>query len=737
MKVKLPLIGDIRTGKDAEQQPTIQNVKVKKNKNFVSGGVVELYGRGLTTDKSVSDKLLKSFYEWVYANVSVLSEEISKIQLKLYQTNFRNGELVLEEIDDHPALDNLDKFNETTTASEGFYTTAAHLELVGDSFWYIDGVGPNINNIFILQPDKVELELGDFRTGNARLVEGYKFKDTVDGKTVSTTYEPDEIIPFKVPNPANQYRGKSVVEAAAKSIDTDILSTEASLKFFEQGMIANFALSTKQRLTDDQMSAIQAGLKAARTGIRNAFKVPVFSGGLEPVPLQMTNKESELIAQQEWLRDKIMAMFKNTKSSLGITDDVNRANAEASLSGWKRSVIKPKMQRIVDTLNEFYIPRFGDNLVLGFDDPVPEDRAAKIQEVVELYGKNKAVLTLNEARDLIGFDAVKEDGADEVKQPAPDFTQIPPPVKNVNYKRHFRRIKLNKRVNDYKELHSTSKKLAKAWVKNQKVVKAQRPTKRRVNGFRKRVDEIIETYEQVFSNKMLQFISTVITEAEDNLDKDSARKQGELFDEEKFLAQAQADFNPILSQALAVGGEAANNFLGIQHPYVPKNVKDVNTQEFIRGQIEKFAVSLLATDRDILASIIATGLEKGDSIPQIRRAIQEKFTDYGKTQAERITRTEVARACNSGIVDAYRQSGVVEGKQWLTSGDPCEYCAPLEGKIVELDEAYFDQGSEWLGDAKTPMKLDYEDVGEPPLHPNCRCTTISVIEGIEPLIEPS
>lgn len=737
MRAKLPLIGDIRTGKDAAEQPVIKTVKVKKDKSIV-GGVVELYGKGLTNDKGVSEKLIKSFYEWVFANVSVLSEEVSKLSslLKLYQTNFRGGELVLEELDEHPILDALDKFNETTTSSEGFYMTQAHLELAGDSFWYVQGTGSNIENIFLLQPDKVELDLGDFNKGAKRMVEGYTFKDTVDGKTVKQTYSPEEIIPIKVPNPANQFRGKSVVEAAAKSIDTDILSTEASLKFFENGMIANFALSTDQRLNDTQVKQLQAELRGSRTGIKNAFKVPIFSGGLKPMPLQMTNKESELIQQQEWLRDKIMAMFKNTKSSLGITDDVNRANAEASLSGWKRSVIKPKMQRIVDALNEYLLPRFGENLILGFDDPVPEDRAAKIAEVVELYAKNRSVLTLNEARDLIGFDAVTEDGADQVKQPAPVIPDIPAPVKNVNYVRHFRRIKLHTQLKEYQKAYKKSRVLATKYVESKKKVEAKKPSKRKVNAFRQRVDQIIGTYEEMFSNKALQFIQKVVKEAESNLEKEEARKDGELFDEDKFKLQAQADFAPILSQALAVGGEAANQFLGIEQPYVPKQ-KEFNSAEFIRRQIDKFAIAILATDRDILASIIATGLEAGESIPQIRRAIQDKFSEFSKTQAERITRTEVARATNTGIVDAYRQSGVVEGKQWLTSGDPCEYCAPLEGKIVELDGNYFDEGDTWQGDAASAMKLDYEDVGEPPLHPNCRCTTISVIEGLDPLIEPS
>ena len=57
----------------------------------------------------------------------------------------------------------------------------------------------------------------------------------------------------------------------------------------------------------------------------------------------------------------------------------------------------------------------------------------------------------------------------------------------------------------------------------------------------------------------------------------------------------------------------------------------------------------------------------------------------------------------------------------------CEFCSGMDGKIVELDDDYFDKGDEYkVGD--NSLNLDYDDVGEPPLHSNCRCTIIPIIK---------
>ena len=122
-----------------------------------------------------------------------------------------------------------------------------------------------------------------------------------------------------------------ILEGLATSIDIDTKTLEANRSFYENGMMAQFMLSTDNKLTQDQIKQLNAEMRAAYAGTKNFWKVPIFGGGIKPSTMQMNNRDAEMLAQQAWLRDKVMAAFKNTKASLGITEDVNRANAEATL----------------------------------------------------------------------------------------------------------------------------------------------------------------------------------------------------------------------------------------------------------------------------------------------------------------------------------------------------------------------------------------------------------------------
>jgi len=46
-----------------------------------------------------------------------------------------------------------------------------------------------------------------------------------------------------------------------------------------------------------------------------------------------------------------------------------------------------------------------------------------------------------------------------------------------------------------------------------------------------------------------------------------------------------------------------------------------------------------------------------------------------------------------------------------------------------VEDNYFNQGDSFKPTgAERPLNIDYSNVGEPPLHTNCRCTTIPVLK---------
>lgn len=737
MKIKLPRKRNltISVGQDILNKPEA------KTKTLGSlGAFLEIGSKKLSNEKSASEKLIDSCAGWVYINSSVLAENVSKLELKLYQVGYKQGTLDLQEIYTHPILDLLDRFNDSTTSSDGFYLTETHLNLTGNSFWYTPIQNGQPTNIFILRPDKVHINLQDFNRTEDSMIQSYLYKDTINGKPVQVTYTPDQIIPFKVPNEGNMFRGKSTVEAIANDIDIDNFSGKTIREFFENGMIVQMALSTDQRINNDQIANYQAQLRSAFGGAKNAWKVPVFGGGLKPTEIQMTNKDSQLIENMKWYRDKIMIAFKNTPASLGIIEDVNRANSESTLNNWKQSTIKPKMCRIVDSLNEYLVPKFGDNLILGFENPVPEDDTTDRADAINLF--KGGLITQNEARNIIGYDQVAD--GDTFYTTASPFDQIlPKAVKNVNYKAVFRRNGIFKDYEEYRrkfvKTMPTAKKMLEAKkIKPPVLEKSEQPEEPKELSLKDKYAQqqlkMVDHHEQIFSNQVKQLIDALVNEGITNITNPVARKTGNLVNKEKFIEESIAKLEPVLIKVVTDAGQKAMKLIHSHQVYVPKSQTDNKQKGFslfdgVRDSIAKFMGSAADTSVDKMSNIIADGLSNELSVPEISKNVKDTFTDFSKSQTDRITRTEVIKASNLGAQDAFEQSGIVEAKEWLTTDDDRtdEECLEMDGKIIGLDDSYFSQG-----DSIGSLSLDYEDVDYPPLHPNCRCVLLPVIQEDHP-----
>jgi len=173
--------------------------------------------------------------------------------------------------------------------------------------------------------------------------------------------------------------------------------------------------------------------------------------------------------------------------------------------------------------------------------------------------------------------------------------------------------------------------------------------------------------------------------------------------EDDLVIQAILDFTPLLESVSTIAGNNAMALLRSSEPYINDGIR-----EQVRANVEKFAKSMIDTDKEHLATIITNGLQSGAGIPEIRGMIESDFDQYSKMQASRIARTEVLRTSTQASIDAWKDSGVVEGLQWLTY-QPCPECEPYEGQVRSIDGAgFYDAVNE------------FQD-GDPPLHPNCQC----------------
>ena len=138
------------------------------------------------------------------------------------------------------------------------------------------------------------------------------------------------------------------------------------------------------------------------------------------------------------------------------------------------------------------------------------------------------------------------------------------------------------------------------------------------------------------------------------------------------------------------------------------------TNPFIDGWIQSRALDLAKgineTTTNAIRDQLSQAMNLGEGIPQIADRIESVFDEATGYRSQMIARTETIAASNYAAEEGYSQSGVVEGKEWLTAPGCCEACEDVNGEIVGLNEP-FSSGDMF-----------------PPLHPNCLCCVLPVIK---------
>ena len=132
---------------------------------------------------------------------------------------------------------------------------------------------------------------------------------------------------------------------------------------------------------------------------------------------------------------------------------------------------------------------------------------------------------------------------------------------------------------------------------------------------------------------------------------------------------------------------------------------DSFAKEWILLRSLTLAKAINLTTMEALRHELALGFEAGESIQQLTKRIEGYFTENAKVRAEMVSRTEVIAASNEGALHRFELEGVGKS-EFLAAPDACEVCLPLDGEIYVTKDSH----------------------GIIPLHPNCRCKWLGVIE---------
>lgn len=643
--------------------------RFKKKQATVNTSIFSLlFGRAAPDMKG--PEYLGAYKGWVYSCVNAIAEEVATIELQLQRLT-SDGWV---EVPEHLALSTLADVNPFMSSSDLLIATQSFLELEGNAFWYLPrgSVTKKPAEIWLLDPTRTYVV-----KSASEFIGGYVYKNE---RGEDVPFRREEIIHFKRFNPLNKYRGMGTVQAAALAIDIDTYSATWNRNFFFNSAMPSATLETAGTLTTEQYNRVKAEWDSRYKGVDNAHKLAILQGGLHFNPVSLSQRDMQFLEQRKLSRDEILGIFRVPKTILGITDDVNRANAEATEYVFSKRVIKTRMEFIVDRLNEFYIEMFGEDqkkLKFTYTDPVPQNRELVLQ--ANETGLRAGYLTINEVREQEGKPPVN--GGNEIYLPL-NLT----PIGSVQ-----------------DDSQNSQKKV-------QKVITLAKSTDAdRVEKRVKFIQSEIKTRQQDYKEAILlikNFLIRGIKQGKKTIKKDPSEDVlRTVFDsyDDTFLPLASKLNKQTLESAFLFAGKQALSQLETD---VSFDLQNPRADEWLKTNALNHAKSIVATLKDEAKSRILAGLKEGLGSEDIASTLSDFFDSQSSWRALRIARTEVISGYAEGSIEGYRQSGIVQMKRWITASDDKvdDECAQneLDGPI-SLD-ASFSSG-----------------VDAPPVHPNCRC----------------
>lgn len=676
------------------------NLKFWESKNksvFDDSGQSFTVGSGLFGGLT-RRRLLAQYREYVFSCVNVRANELGKYDPMVGRYDAK-GNFVGESR--HPFMVLLGNPNPIMSGFELWQGTQAWQCITGEAFWYyqLDSRGKPIS-IDLLRPDLIEVSIqqdidpsGRFQVGD---VNGYVY---TNGRGIQIPLEVEEVEHFKYWNPFNPYRGYSPLEAGFGSVSTDNHTIDFQNSFMRNNATPASIVSFKGNIKKETFEKIKKMFNEQYGGADKAGKsLFIRDTDMQIEKLGLSLADLDLTSLKDGSGQRIRAIYGIPKPLLGDTDSagLSRANIEAEEYIFQKYTVENEKCRYDHQLIRACKRFYGQDIAVKHTVFIPEDREFKLREEVELAGKT---VPRNFYLEQHGFSPIEGGWDLEVPFNVVPLSQwkIPEVSTAKSYKAIRRTVKASDavteqnlfRVLDRIELEQSSK------------------------------------YEQKLVN-LLNYQKQQVLNKLDFLSGKKALDSQVLPDEDSETEHIAAAVLLILLGSVERGGQTGYALL--KRPDLNVLI-DEATQQAIKDSTVRLMRDFNRQTIDAIQWSVREGLASNESVDQIAKRIESVYSEAKGYRAERIAQTEVHKAVNKGMADAYRQAGYAF-MRWQANPGACEYCRSMDGQVTQIGVPFLEKGTSVVGVDGGTYQVDYESVSHADLHPNCRCTLVPVVDPI-------
>lgn len=535
----------------------------------------------------------------------------------------------------------------------------------------------------------------------------------------------DDMFVMKQLNPLDPFlRGLGIAESIADEVEIDEYAAKFQKRFFYNDATPPVVFLMPDA-TDDQRDAFLARWNQKHRGVENSHRAAAFSGRVDVKELGSSNgKNLSFVESRIAIRDAVLEHFGVPREIMGITENSNRATADAAQYIYAKNVLAPRIKMREEAINKQLLPLFGDGLIWRFDPVIPYDK--EFDKAKALDGWNSGLLMQNEARRLLDMPDIE--GGNVFKVSINDlFLNETDSMADVS----------QSMLQDDLALQQSwgwgEKKRAR--VNPEALVRREAEAERAdvrlfeaavTKHFRDQIDAVSEALgltSKAVADDVFEALSRFLTDDGmfdpdlwDALPEDEQRRITEAIADGLLDWNAEAEkliqlFNPIWRKTYSDGvkiSEEVYNLTEVDRPEFVTHAK-VNGGQRIVG-IEQ------ATKRKI-AEIISRGVAEGSSQATLRQYIKDEMNFASAARVKTIARQETMTTLATGQFDMMKSAGA-KTKTWHhrpqknpRDGSNGPNHVILNGETVPID-GRFSNGLRYPRDPQDPRPEELI---------NCRC----------------
>lgn len=621
----------------------------------------------LTIEKAVKDGYQSDVY--VYRCVKIIADAIKSVRFIVVNNDTQEPQLK------HPVQAVLDMPNKELSGQTIKTILTQHLQLAGNAFFQKVMVGNKVVELWPIQPDKLETHTSDVP---GQLVKIYRMNDG------SRTYQPDEIIHFKMPNPSNPLKGISPLMAASKKVD---ISNEQNLwnySSFKNRAIPDGIITYEMDYTPDQLREYARVFNEGKGGSKNSYKNWFMGGKAKYQRMSNTPIEMDFIESIKLVREEICIAFGVPPIMVGTMDSATYNNlATADRVLWEQTIL-PQLSDICDALTQGFEKMLGPNLVIKPDvsniKALEDSLNKRINDGKVLFSMGVPLTEVNN-RLKLGLNLDGVDTADQsFVQGGNSFGQqqqfnAPGPAETRDQ---------TMQADHRDQLWRSVEKKRLSWE-----------------------DKVKARIAKAFNVERQAILA--------NLSLDMNPKA--------ILKASQSEWEAVLSR---VYGDVINDFISKKvkksmHKRA-KNEIDKAVSRYIKANAAKKIGYIEDTTAEKIANAVQNVVDSEGSVEDLRQNINDLYDGFEDSRSLAIARTEIGGASSFGQMESGRIAGAAQ-KVWVTSRDGAvrDSHAEMDGEAVDIDELF-------SNDCEFPC----DPSGPPDETVNCRCAiTFELDDGQE------